>query len=234
MHQYVTFSDEACTSGHDFMVIGGIMCSEDCAARMLRQIDIIHPGRPDHWTYEWKYLRKSNMQRYRDFVNLFFEFNKEHLVDFRCAVFDCREFRHKHFNGGDKELGFNKFLRLHLYSHWRALRGSARFNCYHHRRDSRYDLETVRSVMNNHCFKSGGRIVDPYKEVAYTSFADKPMLQFADVLIGAVGFRWNKKTGIKAEIADLIQDYGCHQLSEPTPAPMKHFDIWNVDLAGTS
>src|SRR3974390_2348457 len=185
MHEYVSFSDESCTSGHDFMVIGGVLCRDDCADQMLLDLKRLHPPRPADWYYEWKYIRTGNLSRYEDFVHLFFDYNREHRIDFSCVVIKCADIDHALHNDGDGEKGFNKFLFQHLYRHYRAMRSRSHFRCYHDRRESRYDLNEVRQMLNAKCFQADGRFVHRYREVAYSDKAYRPMLQFADVLIGA-------------------------------------------------
>jgi hypothetical protein len=170
------------------------------------------------------------MARYERFIDLFFEYNKEHHVDFRCVVFDCNAMDHPTFNRGDGELGFNKFLYQHLLSHSRAMPRCSRFWCHHHRRDSRYKLSDIRESLNSKGFHENPRLIDPYKEVSYKSFADAPAIQFADVLIGSIGFAWNKKDGPKSTLAKRISDWAHHPLDRPTPLDKRHFNIWEFDL----
>jgi hypothetical protein len=229
---FVSYSDESCITGHKFMVIGGVLCRDDTAKSLLRELDSIHPNRPGHWSYEWKYIRPTNLQRYERFIDLFFEYNKEHKIDFSCVVIECAELDHATFNEGDGEKGFNKFMFQHLFRHYRALRGISRFRCYHDRRESLYDLADIRNMLNAKCFQQDGRLVTRYRELAYADKLERPMLQFADVLIGAVGFAWNRKAGSKNEIAERVRLNAClDSLAEPTPPGLKNFDIWKFELS---
>src|SRR5829696_8843709 len=98
LNEYVCFSDESCTTSHAYMIIGGVLCSHSHEAAIARDIDRIHPGRPDHWAYEWKSVRDANLGRYRKFIDLFFEWNREHSFDFRCLVVECAKLDHATFN----------------------------------------------------------------------------------------------------------------------------------------
>lgn len=218
------------------MLVGGVLCAADAEAMICSDLDALLPGRPAHWSYEWKHIRETNSERYADFVDLFFRYNKEHILDFRCVVLECAKFDHRTYNDGDGEIGFNKFLYQYLLSHNRHLGPRATFRCYHDRRTSKYDLREVCQMLNN---RTARRDIIPqrrYKEVAYGNLRTHPLMQFADVLIGAVGFCKNSKDkgsplSPKSEVANYIRKSAClASLSEKTPPSMKHFDIWDFDL----
>lgn len=237
MAEYVSFSDESCVTAHDYMIIGGVLCRDDCASELIRKLSDIHPTKPDHWAYEWKNIRERNVDRYRAFVDLFFEYNKAHRLDFACLVVDCRGLDHDKFNDGDGDKGFNKFLYQHLLKLSREMGEQARFRCYHDRRSSKYDLDEIRAMLDAKAFQSDGRLVRRYRELSYSDKRDRPMLQFADVILGAVGFAWNGKTETlsataKAEIAERVRIGACVQtLAAQTRMSEKHFSIWPFRLS---
>jgi hypothetical protein len=237
MAEYISFSDESCITAHDYMIIGGVLCRDDCAQEIVARLSKIHPTKPDHWAYEWKNIREKNADRYHRFVELFFEYNREHCLDFACLVIDCRNLDHKRFNDGDGDKGFNKFLYQHLLKHSREMGETGKFRCYHDQRSSKYDLDEIRSMLNFKSFQADGRFVHRYRELAYADKRNRPMLQFADVILGAVGFAWNRKAeqnpvSAKAIIADEVRK-GANVASLATRTWMseKHFSIWEFGLS---
>jgi hypothetical protein len=236
-HDYVSFSDESCTSDHDYMIIGGVLCAHHCYDQIIADLRTLPRTRQDHWDYEWKNIRERNLSKYEDFVDLFFSYNREHCLDFACLVIECGLLDHGTFNDGDGEVGFNKFLFQHLFRYARVLPSESVFRCYHDRRTSRYDLDQLREMLDSKSLGHDGRFVWRYAEVAFADKEDQPLLQFADVLIGAVGFEWNGKhlttpETPKAKIAKRIRHgAGVSTLAKQTWMSEEHFSIWKFGLS---
>lgn len=237
LNKYHAFSDETCVTAHRYMVIGGVVCTPNIAKSIISDLEKLHPSRPVHWAYEWKNVREANLKRYFAFLDLFFDYNSSHHIDFRCIVIDCEGLDHGSFNDGDGDLGFNKFLYQHLLSHYRHYGDGCSFYCYHDRRVSRWSLDEIKSMLNN---KSASGINDDRRHYPLLAYSDKrvePMLQFSDVLIGAVGFAWNKKDETlggkpKHRLAEHVRKLaGLPTLARKTPYDKRHFDIWPLRLS---
>lgn len=212
------------------------MCTRSFARHIVRDLDALHPQRPEHWCYEWKNVRTNNFERYKKFIDLFFEYNSSHHIDFRCIVIDCSNLDHASFNDGDGDLGFNKFLYQHLLSHHRAHGDGCSFHSYHDRRTSIWSLDEIKRRLNNKTSAGEPTPKRRYPLLAYSDKRIEPLLQFADVLIGAIGFAWNEKAaqfpGAKCDLAEYTRRSAClPTLAAGTPLHKQHFNIWPFRLS---
>jgi hypothetical protein len=218
------------------MIIGGVLCRPDCEREFVADMaDRLRLGSKG-WCYEWKNVRDRNIQQYEKIVDLFFEYNSEHCLDFSCLVVDCNAVDHDAFNDGDWDKGFNKFLYQHLAKHYRSFGAPSQFRCYHDRRGSRYDLNEIKRMLNFKYQYEGMRIVSPYREVSYSDKLVHPLLQIADILIGAVGYAWNDKLrqfpdGVKTRLCEHVRRRAAlHDLATRTFFNATHFSIWEFRL----
>jgi Protein of unknown function (DUF3800) len=219
------------------MVIGGVLCAHHCIDDLISDLRRLPRTKRDHWDYEWKNIRDNNLTKYESFVDLFFEYNRDHRLDFACLIIECALLDHASFNEGDGEIGFNKFLFQHLFRHARTFEDAISFRCYHDRRSSKYDLDEIREMLDAKAFQLNPRYVRRYHEVAYADKQTRPLLQFADVIVGAVGFEWNKKhlktpNSAKAQIARRVRNGACvPTLAKQTWMREPHFSIWKFELS---
>lgn len=219
------------------MIIGGVLCRPDCERQFITELGLIRKRPEAGWPFEWKNIRGRNLRQYEKIVDLFFEYNTEHCLDFSCLVVDCNQVDHDRHSEGDGDKGFNKFLYQHLLKHYRTMEPPSRFRCYHDRRGSRYTLDDIKQMLNFKNNFEGGKIVQPYREISYSDKQIHPMLQIADILIGAVGYSWNDKLRLypdtpRTKLCEHIRGRAClKDLSSQTFYNSKHFSIWPFKLS---
>lgn len=219
------------------MIIGGVLSADHSIENIIGDLRQLPRSKADHWDYEWKNIREGNLSKYEDFVDLFFEHNRSHRLDFSCVVIQCDRLDHASFNEGDGELGFNKFLYQYLLRYSRVHEDEASFRCYHDQRSSKYDLDKIREMLDAKAFQLNPRYVTRYNELAFADKRNRPMLQFADVILGGVGFEWNGKhlqnpDTPKAKIARRIRNgAGVQTLAKQTWMSERHFSIWKFELS---
>lgn len=238
---YAAFTDESSISGHRYMVIGGISCRSAYAQRIHDKVqDIRNQSSFPSDSLQWKHFRPAKFRTYKKLANYFFRENDAKRIDFSCIIIDTSRLNHAAFNEGDGETFFQKIMyQLYVglarkYGYPECIRG------FHGRRESRYEMTEVKTIIN------AGICGEAHRRVTY-----RPLLQFeymqvelsgphqlADVLLGAVSYYWNagmRRGGDsrKRMLAEYIQAECCAtSLGRPTPPSMPHFDIWEMRLRG--
>lgn len=186
-------------------------------------------------SFQWKNLTPARLPFYRRLLDAFLGWNEEHIVDFHAVVVERARLRNREFNGGDAERAFNKFLYQSMYSGYRRYPDARVLRCFHGNRVSPYDLDDLRKMLNNTVTGAQWGAVGPYREVKYMDVRSTGPLQLADVLLGAVGSRWNTKKPVtnlaKIELARRLEsECPADSLRSRTPPQKSHFDIWEFKL----
>lgn len=238
LHDYSSFSDESHHDGNNrYMVIGGILCGTAFCDIFSKEFESIRArsGLPD--SIQWKTINKRKLRVYEECIDLFFYCHRERAIDFNCIVFDATKVDHDKYSNGDKEKGFFKFLYQHYLKHSRIYPPPARFRCYHGNKDTPYDLRELYSSLNASTRRHPRHMSGRYAEVKLRPVRTTPMLQMADVLIGSVGFYWNRKgdeagTSAKFLVASKVaREAGLTTLATGTDHPIDEgFSIWPFEL----
>lgn len=235
---YIALTDESGVSKHKYMTIGGISLSTARAREISRQIDAVRQSPPFKDSLQWKSTNKRKLGKYIRLIDLFIALNREQMVDFHAVVFDTHQVDHRSYSDGDSETGFYKFVFQSMFSHVERYMEPRILRCIHGRRDTKYDLNVLTDALNNAAIKHHGCIHRPYFAVQHADVSQAPLLQLADVLIGAVTHVWNNKH-VKhpdhphTEIAlHLQREAPTQSIGARTPPWMPHFDIWKFRLGG--
>ncbi|SLN43942.1 DUF3800 domain-containing protein [Oceanibacterium hippocampi] len=215
------------------MVIGGVLCKAPIA-RDLRAATMSAKGDfPD--ALKWTRIRRGNYLRYERLIDQFFDFNKEHLVDFHAAVVKTSDTDHATFNDGDSELGFNKFVIQHLFAFKRNMGKSGRIRHLYANRNSRHDLGKFNEYLNGMGRARFGKDCSPCLSVDHIDYREEPVFWISDILIGAIGASLNGRLGAnspKERMADHIRRRACLlSLTEESPIDKRHFKIWHIKLS---
>lgn len=184
---------------------------------------------------QWKHISPKKVSHYKEVIDQFVEWNSEHLVDFHAVVIEKAARRDRLFNDGDSEKAYNKFLYQCLLAVHGRYRDARVIRCIHGNRESPYDLNEIRRMLNGKVgtLKNGFKV--PYAELKYGNVSTTGPLQMADLLLGAVGSYWNTKKKIsnlaRSEIAAYFHSECCaERLTDSTPRALRHFDIWKFRL----
>lgn len=238
LRDYAAFSDESCTNRHRFMVIGGVSLSTAYLDWISSEIDEIRTKKPFKDSLQWKRVTSRKIDKYIELLDLFIELNSEHIIDFHALTFDTWKVSHRTHSDGDAETGFYKFVFQSMFSHTRRYSPALQLRCVHGSRDTTYSLTTLTSALNNTVLAQISTGHRPHLPVEHARVNKTPLLQLADVLIGAVGHAWNGKMEQKPDhphtiLARYLEANGpATTLSQETPRSMPHFDIWRFRLKG--
>lgn len=236
---YTSFSDESDLTSR-YMVIGGISCGTAFIHDLYRTIDGFSKAMPFGETVEWKNITKKNDDIFRSVIDYFCAVNSEHLVDFHALVVDMHRFDHNTFNHGDREISFDKMMFQSFFALHKRYEGANKIRCFHGRRDARYPIYQIHTMLNNKTMPPDSRhIYAPYVTVDYLEVKKSPALQLADLLIGCVGASWNRRKGYvsgspKDRVAKhFLAECPARVLNRKTPYTMPHFDIWEFRVGGS-
>ncbi len=234
---YASFSDESCADGnHRYMIIGGILCRSFDAHRLSARIAAIRAECRFRESIQWKSLNEGKFETAKRIIDVFLEGNASRKLDFNCIVFDQTKVKHGVFNENDPDLGFFKFLYQHYNKHRRMFGHASSYRCFHGNRETAYDMNEMRKVLNNAASQDADYGVAPYKIVEFRKVKETNLLQMADLLIGAVGFEIHEKGLVRPDspkarlAAYLRKECPCDSLAVPTKQPDRGFSIWHFEL----
>jgi hypothetical protein len=138
----------------------------------------------------FKWVKAGGVKKlpaYLGLIDLFFA----HDVRFKCVVIETSKLNYKVHHRGDHELGFYKFYFLLLS---RLVDFDQQYLVRVHRRTDRNRgrLADLHSATNNWCRKKAGRHITPIHSVEGADYRKYTELQLVDVLLGAVGYHWER------------------------------------------
>ena len=215
------FGDE---SVDQYMVIGGIWFPSSERKKIKNKIKYLKKTYNVHGEFKWNKVSPSKIEFYKELIDYFFQ-NKH--IRFRCIVVDSSAVDLEKYHQSDGELGFYKFYYFMLYK-W-------------------FDWdETYRIYLDNKQNKMSSRIPDLERILNYASFAkvssvlsidskESVFVQYADLLIGAVGYVFNEyynadySSDAKNELIELIEEYLDHAI-QPTYGSERKFNVFKIML----
>jgi hypothetical protein len=210
---YLALTDESCITKHRHMVIGGVsLATRDARwiSEELHKIRVRQPFPGD--SLQWKTATWKKAAKYEAALDFFHELNREHILDFHAVVFESRSVDHKTYSDGNSEDGFYKFVFQSMFSHFFRYWAPRHLRCIH------------------------GPTYRPFRRVEYGDMRETPLLQLADILIGAVAHEWNRKSdfhteSVRTHLANRLRsECPASVLCDRTPANLPHFDIWQFRL----
>ncbi len=199
-----------------FVLIGGLWVITEKREELKDQIKHLRTAHDVHGEFKWTRVSPSRLPFYLDVVNLFFSSD---AMRFRCLVLPANQLDAIRFHDGDNELMFYKFY-YQLLHHW-----ILDFNTYRVFTDLRTNrvkqrLERLRQILDNSNY-----FADVASVQALPS-EQLDLLQLADLLIGAVGYRFHGgvASSAKMAVAQAIE----HRLGRPIQPTRKTEEKFNV------
>lgn len=228
MNIYNLYCDESrhtSDPSQNFAVIGVLQCPRKDKTRLVHRIHSLMSLHNVRSEFGWKKISKNRTIFYNTLLELFVE---EPNLNFRCIVVDKRALDHDKWNDGDKELGFYK-LYYQLLVHW--LKPGNEYYVYldWQQNSCSTRFETLRQILVH---KLTGRAKISCLEPV-TSHT-QPLIQLADLLMGAVGYQWNsldqkpERSEFKTAFAQqLATNLGRYNLIEATGPNEQKFNIFH-------
>ncbi len=199
------------------MLIGGLWVITEKREELKAQIKQLRATHDVHGEFKWTRVSPSRLPFYLDVVNLFFSSD---AMRFRCLVLPANQLDAIRFHDGDNELMFYKFY-YQLLHHW-----ILDFNTYRVFTDLRTNrvkqrLERLRRILDNSNY-----FADVASVQALPS-EQLDLLQLADLLIGAVGYRFHGgvASSAKLAVAQAIETRLGHPI-QPTRKTEEKFNVF--------
>lgn len=195
MKHYI-FADESNTDKSRFLLIGGIWVDEITYKQVIAECkNFKHDNNWNEKTkFNWKYISKKTLDQYCMYIDIFFKYN----LQFNCIIIDRKEINLKDNKDNDAELGFYKF-------YYELLRRNSKIDVpYYIYLDRRNNKEKCRPMVLKTLLKKdmhplvmqGKRSFDKGRDVRVLELVNSDsyeLIQFADLLLGAIGYHYNKK-----------------------------------------
>ncbi len=206
--KHFIFADESNTDKARYMLIGGIWVDEITYNRVIAECKKFKQenGWNEATKFNWKNLSKKTLPQYCKFIDIFFKYN----LQFNCIIIDRKEIDLKANENKDPELGFYKF-------YFQLLRQNSKkdvpYYIYLDRRNNSEPtrLDTLKKFLkkDNHKLNSLGNIeTDKGLDIRALEFVNSntyDLIQFSDLLMGAIGFHYNKR--------HLVPDASAHKIA---------------------
>ena len=201
--------------GH-FVLIGGIWIQAEERSTYKSGIARLRASHNVHGEFKWSRVSPSRGQFYLDLVRYFFD---QRGMRFRCLVLPADQLHAVPFHDGDNELMFYKFY-YQLLHHW--VMDSNRYRVFVDAKTNRVPqrLAKLREVLQN-----SNRSAEIASVQALRS-QEVDLLQLADLLIGAVGYKFHRGAASAAKVAVVkaIED----ALGRPIAPTSKGIEKFNV------
>lgn len=207
---------------HDsYMVIGAISCPAESKREIVHQIHVLKREFNTQGEFGWKRLSPNKHDFYWALIE---KFKEREDLSFRCLVVDKNILDHDRFSDGDSELGFYK-LYYQMLVHWLKPDCSYRIFLDWQQNKEQHRFSDLRLILRK---KLMGRArIDCLEPVTSHNL---PLLELADLFIGAVGYQWNERSESETKIQfckDLAAAVGLPALKTRTPLSREKFNIFH-------
>ena len=192
-HQVNIYCDESRhTSGGDrFMVIGAILCDREKKREYVHHIHLLKKAYNTQGEFGWKRLSPNKAAFYYELIDFFMEND----IGFKCIVVDKSKIDNEAYNDGDSELGFYKFYYQMLKDSLEANKEYFIYLDWQQNRDQ-HRFSTLKFYLQR---KLQGRAKIACLEPVTSS--NQPLIELADLFIGAVGYQYNNRRESPVKIA---------------------------------
>lgn len=226
-HIYI---DESSQTNNRYLVLGAVVVPEPHVETLEQAMSTARLPELPFTELKWAKVSKSKVQAYERFVRVFFA---HATAQFHSVVVDTTQLRHRVFNEGDRDRGFNKEIYQLVLKCGRLHRESV-FHVFPDRRSTVHPTEELRTIINHGMHKKFGRSRDwPVRKLHFADWEQRPVLQLADLFAGAIAYRCNghhiRPEASPARIHLSTQILTLGKVSDPTrdtPVGGK-FTVWH-------
>ena len=231
--QYNIYCDETCHLEHDnekYMVLGGIICEKSSRKIIKRDISILKQkyNIPERAEIKWNKVSPSKLDYYKEIVNYFF--NNPNLR-FRALIIDKTQLNHKQFNQTHDDWYYKMYYQLLL----NLVEPKQENFIYLDIKDTK-SARKVEGLKRYLGFKLMDYEADVIKNIQSINSQESVIMQLADLLIGAIGYRNRKiyndenSSLAKRELMMYIIEKSGYSLTKNTFLSEKKFNLFCIDL----
>jgi hypothetical protein len=209
-------------SGQRYVLIGGVWIKAGERPEHKRSIRALRAQHGVHGEFKWRRVSRSRVEFYKRLVGLFFDRD----IRFRVVVLRADELDAVQFHDADNELMFYKFY-YQLLHHW-----ILDFNRYRIFVDTKTNRVQGRLRVLERCLSNAN--LSSKVEVQALPSQELDLIQLADVIIGAVSYRFHGWTTSKAkrEVVQEIESHLPNGRIEPTPKAEEKFNVFRFRPGG--
>lgn len=217
-------SKKSISEHNRYTCIGGIMIPSCKLEDIKSKMSVLRKKHNVCGELKWGTVSPSKIEFYLEVIDLFFE---ESDLMFRTVVIDSSKIDNDAFNNSDQELGYYKFYYELLY-HWIDYDTEYRIYTDQKTNCDASRLKELRRILNNSCYG-----VDPVLSIQAINSKESIMLQIENILMGAVGYKFNfQETGSsesKNKIVGRIEENLGHEIFS-TSRNVKKFNVFKINL----
>lgn len=227
------YCDESCHLEHDnqkYMVLGGIICEKSIKNRIKR--DILEIKRryniKENAEIKWNKVSPSKLKYYKELVDYFF--NNDNLR-FRALIIDKTQLTHETFRQTHDDWYYKMYYQLLL----NLVEPKQENYIYLDIKDTK-SAKKVEGLKQYLSFKLMDYEFEVIKNIQSMNSQESVIMQLADLLIGAIGYR-NRKVYdeenasiAKRELMMYIIQKSEYSLNKSTFLSEKKFNLFCIDL----
>ncbi len=205
-----------------YMLIGGIWVPYATREELKNAIKNLREKHLVFGEIKWRNVSPSKVDFYRELVELFFNFEG---VRFRCVVVDATKVQLDRYHESDSELGFYKFY-YQLLKHWIDDRETYWIYLDYKKNKLSNRLQKLKEVLDNATYNQ-----DLIEDVQAIDSKESLLIQVADVLTGAVGYRYNHgySSEAKKTIVSQVEYHLGHRIRKSYKSEYK-FNVFEIAL----
>lgn len=228
--EYNIYCDESCHLEHDgekAMVIGGIKCPRNFRKQIIRGIFDIKAKHsiPPNSEIKWTKISPCNTDYFKDLIDYFFSCE---LLIFRAVVIDKEKLKHDQY----KQTHNDFYYKMYFYCLSGLLEPQSSNCIYIDKKDTKgtTKIKKLKSCLDSaHDFN-----LTTIKRIQCVTSSELPILQLADLIIGAIGYN-NREiehgSAAKKEIVKHIQKKSGYSLKRSTILAEKKFNLFFINLS---
>ncbi len=209
--------------GDYYVLIGSLWILREHRSSYKNQIGFLRKRHNLYGEFKWKRVSPSKLEFYLDLVRFFFD--QADSMRFRVIVLRADELDVVRFHNSDNELMFYKFYYQVLH-HW-----ILDFNYYKIFLDAKTNRLHNRIRTLEHCLRNAN--LSSRVDVQALPSHQVPLLQLADILIGAVSYKFHGNPASKAKMAvvEEIERRLGHEIG-PTFRSEEKFNVFRFKSGG--
>lgn len=231
--EYNIYCDESCHLEHDnqkYMVLGGIICEK--SNRKIIKNDLISikikNNIKENAEIKWNKVSPSKLEYYKELVDYFFD---SEMLRFRAMIIDKTQINHEKFNQTHDDWYYKMYYEL-----LKNLAEPKDNNYIYLDIKDTKSAKKVEGVKNYLNMRMREFEYEPIKHIQSINSQESPILQLADLFIGAIGYRnremFNKDSAsnAKTELMKYIVEKSGYSLVKSTLLSEKKFNLFHINL----
>ena len=209
----------------EFLVIGSLWLPTTMRQKFKEDIHALRDSYLIGGEFKWGKVSPSRLDFYKSLIELFFSYDDS--VRFRAIIVARKDVNLEFYHENDQELGFYKFY-YQLLHHWILDFNEYKIFCDYKKNRDRTRLKILQRCLDSSNLSSDIPIIQSVRS------EESVLIQFADVLSGAVAAKFNQVGKTDSAKSILIKEIE-HRLNHkilPTGPYEKKFNIFKIDLQG--